>query len=471
MVEQTFRGKIMIQQSSAQQASPKIVSLPQNLTQAPYSQDVEEALLGTVLVNPNKYYAVSKYVEAQDFYFMSAGYIWRAMTQLVNDDIPIDAVTLGQRMDANNQFNMVGGMPYLTKLMADTPTSAHAEIYAQIVLRLAVRRETLKVADEIKQLAMDQQIAITKGLEAAQDRLQSVTNRLKRMETLTAAEGAQRIADHVEQAMSQGGDLGIPTGIRELDTLIGGSMRRRVGVIGGINHHGKTSVMGTMALNGARLGKRTLFCNVADGNADDVLTMFVGMDSGLPPNKVFSAALSSEEMQRFYQGASRFSELPIYIHHEKRLTPAGLRDVAKATQYEYGLDVIYVDYIQRMGGGAYDDKPDSVKFAYISQELTEIAEKLNVPIWIGAQINRSGKMMQRPTRSHIKSSGSIEEDADVVMIVYKASVEDDSVEHKDQVELIIDKNKQTGQLGTVYVHQHESRYLSDWDYRVVDLGS
>ncbi len=220
---------------------------------APYSQEAEEAVLGAVMVNPEAFLAVASFLTAEDFYILRHGYIWEALLRISERNDHIDYVTLQDELRAMNRLNDIGGPAYLIHLVNNTPTSIHAEVYGHLVERAAVRRRLLIAADEIKALAMDEQLAIEKVTSEAELRLFSVTERNLRRELIPMRDAINAYFERMEHLIQHPDEpLGLPTGFRDLDELLGGLQRSDLLIFAGRPGMGKTSFLLSVALNAAQ---------------------------------------------------------------------------------------------------------------------------------------------------------------------------------------------------------------------------
>lgn len=215
--------------------------------QAPFSQEAEEAVIGAVLVDPNVLLAIASFLRPEDFYFIRHAHIWQALLQLNARNEHIDLVTLSNELQAMGRLEEIGGQGHLMQLAFNVPTSMHAEVYGRIVERAAVRRRLLLAADEIRKLALDEQLAIETVTAEAEAKLFSVTDMQTRREITPMYEAISAYYDRVEQLLSgQQESLGLPTGFRELDKLLGGLQRSDLLIFAGRPGMGKCVAQGTL---------------------------------------------------------------------------------------------------------------------------------------------------------------------------------------------------------------------------------
>ncbi len=207
---------------------------------APYSQDAEEAALGAVLINPESYFAIASFLRPEDFFILRHQYIWEAMSRLAERNETIDLLTVREELRAQSRLNDIGGAGYLTQLTLNVPTSVHAEVYGRLVERAAVRRRLLTAADEIRGLAMDETLSLDKVVGDAEGKLFQVTERNLRRDMVPMREAISEYFDRLEHLMAHPDEpLGLPTGFRDLDTILGGLQRSDLLIFAGRPGMGK----------------------------------------------------------------------------------------------------------------------------------------------------------------------------------------------------------------------------------------
>lgn len=450
----------MSQQPTPKQTKPDLRIQPptntKNTNTAPYSQEAEESVLGAVLINTDSFIRVSRIIKPSDFFFLRNAYIWQVMSELYESSMVIDQVTVIDGLRRIGKLEDVGGAAYLTHLIANTPTSVHAEVYARLVLRTSLRRQIIVMSDEQKTLATDETLATEQIMAESMGKLEQLIIELRQTENETTMELVQRHVDQVEAAysMPSGQMMSVSSGIKSLDTLLDGFHRRKVYVVGGRKHNGKTGLMTTITTGACRSRARVGFFNVADGNETDVLNNILSQLTEIAPYRLETGQISSQEYDRYMQAAAEVANWKVAIRSKKGMSPREMWLEAKTIQQTMGLDLLVIDYLQRMSAGEGNPvmhQPEREQLNYISQQLTKMAEMLNIPIIVGAQINRAsthGKD-KRPTSENLKGSGNLEEDADVVMLVHRPGYYDKNCSEPDVTEIIVDKNKVTRQLGTI----------------------
>lgn len=440
--------------------------------QAPYSQEAEEALLGAVMINPESFLAVASFLRPDDFFILRHQYIWEALLAISERNDKIDYLVVQEELRANNRLNEVGGPSYVTQLMNTTPTSIHAEVYGRLVERAALRRRLLAASDEIRALAVDESLSIERVINDAESRLFTVTERNLRRDLVPLRDAVSTYFDRIEHLMQNPDEpMGLPSGFRDLDTLLGGLQRSDLLVFAGRPGMGKTSFLLSVALNAAKYGSRIAIFTMEMG-AEQIVQRLVSMETNINTQRLRSGQLNQQEWTRFVQAVGRLSNLKIVIDDTPAMTPIQLRTKCRRLEHEFGLDLVIVDYIQLMSSGNNYENNRVQEISYISRSLKELARELNVPVFSAAQLSRAVEQRQdkHPVLSDLRESGSIEQDADIVMFLYRDVVYNEATEFPNRADVIIAKHR-NGPTGTISLHFEKSQTkFSDARTQTVDLS-
>ena len=440
---------------------------------APYSQDAEEAVLGAVLINPDSFFQVASFLKPDDFFILRHQYIWEALFRLVERNETLDLITVREELRQQGRLTEIGGAGYLTQLTLNVATSVHAEVYGRLVERASVRRRLLVASDEIRGLAMDETLSLDKVTSDAETKLFEVTERNLRRELVPMREAISDYFDRLEHLMQHPDEpLGLPTGFRDLDTLLGGLQRSDLLIFAGRPGMGKTSFLLSVALNAAILGGRILIFTMEMG-ADQIVQRLVSMETGINTQKLRLGQLSQQEWARFVKASGKLGGLNIVIDDTPSMTPLQIRTKSRRMAHEMGIDLIIIDYLQLMSAGAGYENNRVQEISYISRSLKELARELNVPVFSAAQLSRAVESRQdkRPQLSDLRESGSIEQDADIVIFLYRDIVYNEATETPNMAEVIISKHR-NGPTGTVNLHFEKSlTKFSDARTQTIDLSS
>jgi replicative DNA helicase len=341
----------------------------QSLIDAPYSQEAEEAVIGAVMANPNAFLSITAFLRADDFFFLRHAYIWQAMERLHERKEPIDPVTLSNELQTLGTLDEIGGPAFLTQLIRNTPTSVHAEVYGRMVERTAIRRRLIQAGDEIKALAMDETMAVEAVTVEAESKLFDITDRQLKREFVPMDQVISEYFDRIEHLMTNQDDpLGLPSGFRDLDTLLGGFQKSDLIIFAGRPGMGKTSFLLSTAVNAARIGARVGIFTMEMG-ADQLVQRMMAMETGINSQKLRLGQLNQKEYSRFVEAAGRISRFPVFIDDTPALNPMQMRTKCRRLQHEHGIDLVIVDYIQLMNaGGQYqNNRPSSLRHSFPAQ--------------------------------------------------------------------------------------------------------
>ncbi len=439
---------------------------------APYSQEAEEAVIGAVIANPNAFMTIASFLKPDDFFFMRHSYIWQAMQRLNERRDPIDYLTMSQELKDLGWLELIGGPAYLTQLITSAPTSTHAEVYGRLVERSSIRRKLIMAADEIKSIANNEEMPIENVTAEAESRLFNVTDQQIKREFVAMNEAVSEYFESVERLMmNPDASLGVPSGYRDMDELLGGFQRSDLLIFAGRPGMGKTSWLLTTAVNVARIGGRVAIFTMEMG-VEQLVQRMISMETGISTQSLRLGKISPQEYSRFVEAAGRVSNFPIFIDDTPALSPVQMRTKCRRLQHEHGIDLIIVDYMQLMNSGGMYQNNRVQEISYISRNIKELARELNVPVISAAQLSRAVEQRQdkRPVLSDLRESGSIEQDADIVMFLYRDAVYNEATEFPNQADIIVAKHR-NGPTGTVslYFDKSITKFL-DGVVRKVDLG-
>lgn len=440
---------------------------------APFSQEAEEALLGAVMVNPEAFYGVASYLLPHDFYILRHGYIWEALMRLTAEHMDIDFVTVQEKLSAMNRINDIGGAGYLIHLVNLTPTSVHADVYGRMVQRHSVRRRLLIAADEIKALAMDEDLSVEKVLADAETRFARVRSVDLDNKQETFSDLVGRMMANVEERMETPDRVvGTPTGYSRLDELTSGGLRRgKLYILAARPGMGKTSMLLSASLNAARMGWRVGIASQEMGR-DEIVERLAALETGINLQKIDMGRLSASEWGQFVEACGKLSKLPIEVDDANRLTPNALRGKCARWQAQQGLDLLVVDYLQILSsGGMFQPTQRVQEVGYFAREMKQIAREFHIPVYCAAQLNRGLEERQdkRPVLSDLRESGEIEQEADVVEFIYRPVVYDPNTVEPNLAEIIVAKHR-NGPTGTVELNfERTTTKFYDRKTRTIDL--
>ncbi|MCX7680452.1 MAG: replicative DNA helicase, partial [Anaerolineae bacterium] len=415
----------------------------------PQNVEAEEAVLGSLLIDPEALFRVAPFLRPEDFYVQKNGWIYEAILALHERREPIDFVTLCDELERREQLEEVGGAAYITSLINAVPSAIHAEAYGRIVEQAAIRRRLIGAATQIAQLAYQESEDIDQTIDQAEQALFSVSQRRITRDLAPIQEVIRRYYDRIEYLYAhQGEPLGVPTGFIDLDRLLGGMQRSDFIIVAARPSVGKTSLCLSFARNAARHGQHVAIFSL-EMSAEQIVQRLVSAETGIDAQRLRLGNLKEEEWPLFVQAIGRLADLPIFIDDTPSISALQLRTKARRLHAEHGLDLIIVDYLQLMSGDIRAENRVQ-EVSYISRSLKAIARELDVPVVAASQLSRAVEQRtdKKPVLADLRESGSLEQDADVVMFIYRDELYHPETERQHIADIIVAKHR-NGPTGTV----------------------
>jgi len=392
----------------------------------PHSREAEEAVIGAVLINPEAYYDVAQFLQGEDFYIHRHRWIWQAFTRLHEQRTPIDFLTVTEELDQMGQLAEVGGPAYLTALINNVPTSLHAEAYGRVVEETAVRRRMLDAANAIAKLAYKEDLGIDEVMNEAEKSIFGVSERRLTRDLQPIQQVLSEYYDRIDQLMRRGEDtFGVPSGFIDLDRLLGGMQPSDFLLIAGRPGTGKTAFMLSAAKNAAQMHKKHVAIFSLEMANEQLVQRLIAQETGIDTHHLRTGKLGEEEWPLFAHAIEVLADTRIFLDDTPGLTPLQIRTKCRRLHLEFRLDLVLVDYLQLMSGGIrIENRVQEV--SYISRNLKMLARELSVPVLAAAQLSRAIEQRadKEPQLSDLRESGSLEQDADVVMFIHRAEMYD-----------------------------------------------
>jgi replicative DNA helicase len=412
---------------------------------APHSVEAEEAVLGGILIDPAARWDVYGFLEAGHFFLLKHEAIYRAIRRLSDRGDAIDYLTVVEDLRAQNELDMVGGAAYITHLINHTPSAIYTETYGQVVHRAAIRRALLAAAQETAKDAHSEDVDVFDILERTQARVLALAesgyqDRVQSVGTLASAD-MDRVA-----ARRDGADApGLLTGFTDLDKILAGMKPEDLLIAAGRPGMGKSAFLLTIALHLARAGKRVGLWSL-EMSGEQIVKRLIAMVSGIPLAEIIDGKLADAQWAEYVKAVAEIDRLGIYIDDTPGLTPLQLRVSARRIANQKRLDLVLVDYLQLMepAGAGSQKATRNDEVSYISRQLKLCARELHLPVIAAAQLSRAVESRQdkRPLLSDLRDSGSIEQDADVVMFLYRDDYYNpEFTERPNQVDVIVSKHR------------------------------
>lgn len=430
----------------------------------PQNISAERSLLGSVLIDDEVLVDIADKITAKDFYEPAHQEIFAAMVKLYQKHSPIDLLTLGNELRANGKLDEIGGAEYLGELTNYVPSAAHAVEYANIVREAAIRRNLTRAGEAITSLAYKTDQDVQEVLSQAEANLYAVNQdsqqtEMESMESLLgdAFEKMTYLHQHKDKLR------GVQTGFKDLDKMTAGLQKSDLIILAARPAMGKSTLAQNIAYNVAMREKKTvLFFSLEMSNAQ-VIDRMISEASGVDSWNIRTGNLTQEDFSRISDAMGEMSEAPIKFVDKPGMTVLEMKVMAQREAHKGELGLIIVDYLQLMSGSkSYGDNRVQ-EISEISRGLKLIARELDVPVIALSQLSRSVEQRpdKRPMLSDLRESGSIEQDADIVMFVYREDYYNPDTDRKHITDLIIGKHR-NGPVGTVelYFHPEKLKFMS-----------
>ena len=419
----------------------------------PHSVEAEQAVLGGVFLDKEAWDKVAERVREEDFYRRDHRIIFRAISQLSNEGQPYDIVTVAEWLENHQLLDESGGMRNLAALAENTPSASNISAYADIVRKRSILRQLVSATSDINDTVFNPQGQSSEQiLEFAEQTVFEIAEQETR-----GRKSYQNISAYTDVVMERIQTLaesdspitGIRTGYHDLDSLTAGFQRADLIIIAGRPGMGKTALAVNIAETAAIKDKHSVAIFSMEMPAEQLTMRMMSSLANIDQHKVRTGKLDGDDWIRFTSTVGMLQETKMFIDDTPALTPAELRARCRRISREHGLDLVVVDYLQMMQvAGTAENR--ATEIAEISRSLKAMAKELNIPVVALSQLNRSvvSRQDKRPLMSDLRESGAIEQDADVIIFIYRDEVYDEESPNKGMAEIIISKQR-NGPIGKV----------------------
>jgi len=411
----------------------------------PHSAEAEESALGALLLDKDAIIAVAEFLQPQDFYDDRRKSIYEACISLYEDRIPIDVLTVAERLKKQKALKNVGGAAYLAELANKVPTAAHVEHYGRIVRDTATKRSLMGAASRLVDLSMDESLAADELLDRAESEVFSLTQKhiAGAFEPVKAA--LAESFDRLDELHKQGEGLrGVPTGFKDLDDTLAGMQRSNLLILAARPGIGKTSLALNIAQNLSVKYKRPVGFFSLEMSKEELVDRLLVAQADIDAWKLKTGKLDEDDFTKLSNAMGELAEAPLFIDDTPALSIIEMRTKARRLQVEAGIDLLVVDYLQLARSRQLENRVQEV--SEITQGMKNLARELKIPILAISQLSRAVEQRggpKRPQLADLRESGSIEQDADVVMFLWR---EDE--ENNENIVLDIAKHR-NGPLKTI----------------------
>ncbi len=433
----------------------------------PHSNEAEQSFLGALLLDKDAIIKVGDQVLPDDFYRDSHRMIYEAMLDLFKKREPIDLLSLSTRLDERKLLDTVGGRAYIISLSNAVPTSAHVAHYAEIIVKKATLRKLITAAAEITGMGFEEGEEVSKLLDSAEQKLFSISQKHTKQSFVPMQSVLESAFDRIDELHREKGKLrGIPTGYTELDQLLGGLQRSDLVILAARPSVGKTSLAMDIARHAAVHAKIPVGVISLEMSKEQLVDRMICSEASVDLWRMRTGRLSeqgSDDFARIGHALGVLSEAPIWIDDSSSSSIMEIRTKARRLQMEHGLGLIIIDYLQLMDSKTKIENR-VLEISEITRSLKGLARELNIPVLALSQLSRAVEMSKPaiPKLAHLRESGSIEQDADVVMFIYRKTadrnyrVEDIPMEERNIAEIHVAKHR-NGPTGMVRLYFDDAR--------------
>ena len=432
----------------------------------PHNIDAEKSLLGAILIDQEVLIDVVEIVKATDFYDKRHGKIFAGMIRLYQNHEGVDLITVTDELKKSGHLDEIGGSTYLAELTNHVPTAAHASSYAEIVSQNAVRRRLIKASADINSLAFDENLTVPQLLGQSEAELFSVSDSSLKQDLTSISDILDTSFDRINDLYVNKGVLrGVKTGYRDLDNMTAGLQRSDLIILAARPAMGKTTLVTNLAYNIATIEKKTVLFFSLEMSKEQLIDRMLADAAGVDSWNIRTGNLSEEDFAKLAEASGEMAEAPIFIDDTPGVSVLEMRTKARRAAHDGERGLIMIDYLQLMqGSGSAQANGNRVQeVSEISRGLKLLARELNVPVIALSQLSRSveSRSPQIPQLADLRESGSIEQDADIVMFIYREAYYNPETERENITDLILAKHRH-GPTGTVelYFHPERLRFMS-----------
>lgn len=423
----------------------KVITPPQNL-------DAEESVLGAIMLDKNAIVKVADKVNPEDFYDPAHQKIYETMLDLFSKRKPIDAVTLTDALDSKKALKDIGGATYIATLVNMVPTAANVVHYAEIVHSKGLLRRLIEASTLISELAYQDTMEVNELLDKAEQTLFAVSQNMSKQSFTALKDILTDTFDRIDELHKDKGKVrGLPTGFAAIDGLLAGLQPSDLIILAARPSMGKTSFALNIAEYAAIKQKVPVAIFSLEQSKEQLVDRMLCSEAGVDAWKLRTGKLSESDFPKIGYAMAKLSEAPIFIDDQPSCSVMEIRAKARRLQMEHGVGLILIDYLQLMQGSrTTKGDPNRVQeISEISRGLKALGRELNVPVVALSQLSRAVEHRpdKRPQLADLRESGSIEQDADVVMFIYRDEYYNPETEDKNIAEILIKKHR-NGPIGT-----------------------
>jgi len=434
----------------------------QNIKLPPQNVEAEKSVLGALMLDKDAIIKVANLIRPGDFYRDDHNLIYDAMLELYEKRDPIDVLSLSNRLEEKNKLDAVGGSSYLTELVNSVPSSSNITHYAKVVQKKSTLRKLILAANEILELGYQEGEDVEKILDDAEQKLFGVSQKFLKQDFVPIRSILESAFNRIDELHKGDHKLrGVPSGYPDLDNILAGFQKSDLVILAARPSIGKTTFALDLARQIATKEKVPVGIFSLEMGSDQLIDRMLAAESGVDLWRLRTGRLKTgdgdNDFEKIGDAMGILSEAPIYIDDAGSANVMEMRTMARRLQSEHNVGLIIIDYLQLMEGrsGGGDNRVNEV--SEISRALKQLARELNIPIIALSQLSRSveSRSPQIPKLSDLRESGSIEQDADIVMFLYREDREKPDTPNKNIVEVHIAKHR-NGPIGRISLYFNEN---------------
>jgi len=434
----------------------------------PQNSEAEESVLGSIIIDNNALVKVADIISPDDFYLPKHRYIYEAIFDLYTKNAPIDILSLSNRLEEKKLLDEIGGVSFLTSLVNKTPTSAHIIHYANIIHQKKVLRDLIAASYKISELGWNESEDINDVIDKAEQVIFAISQKSVSQDFVALKNELTKAFERIDQLQKGGGKLrGVGTGFETLDNYLSGLQKSDLIILGARPSIGKTSLAMDIARNIASKEKIPVGIFSLEMSRDQVVDRLIAAESTVDLWKIRTGRLSTDgdinDFSLIQDAFSRLSEAPIFIDDAPSPTVMQMRTMARRLLAETNIGLIIVDYLQLITP-AFARENMVQQYSEVSRSLKSLSRELNVPILALSQLSRAVEQRSPaiPRLSDLRETGSLEQDADVVLFIYREDKYYPETERKNIADIIIAKHR-NGPLGKVSLYFYDNfAIFSNW---------
>ena len=416
----------------------------------PHSVEAEQSVLGSILLDKEAMISVSETLVPEDFYKEAHKVIYESMLKLYNSQSEIDLITLTDELRDQGYLDDIGGIAYITSLSTIVPTTSNIKYYINIVKEKSISRQLISAANDIINLGYDSSTKVEDVLENAEKKIFDISQERTTNDFQPINQVLTETLSMLEKLYEEKSDVtGLTTGFRDLNKKINGLQRSDLLLIAARPAMGKTAFALNLVQNAALKGDASVAVFSLEMSKEQLVQRMIASQSTVELKKIKTGTLADNDWPRITDGMAILSGAKIHIDDTPGIKISELRSKCRKLKIEKGLDLVLIDYLQLMEGEGQNESRQQ-EIAKISRSLKILAKELDCPVVALSQLSRAPEQRadHRPMLSDLRESGSIEQDADIVMFLYRDEYYNPDTERKNIGEVIVAKNRH-GETGTV----------------------